>query len=111
MIYLDYQRKKKKMDDSRLIKREDVESMIEHAQIISDGEYCGYCCDDMIVSEIPDVNIFSIIEDYCRSRNLLVVDAAFFHYIYDNYYVTNSSSKEYKFDHYGDYKWLKAKLD
>jgi hypothetical protein len=29
--------------------------MIENAQIISDGEYCGYCTDDINIDALPSV--------------------------------------------------------
>lgn len=41
------------------IKREAVEHMIEKARIISDaeGEYCGYCTDDISLYSIPNENV------------------------------------------------------
>ena len=35
------------------IKREDVEEMLDNAQLISDGEYCGYCTEDVSLYSIP----------------------------------------------------------
>lgn len=46
-------RKVKTMPD--YIERAAVEHMLEAAQIISDGEYCGYCTEDVRLSEIPSV--------------------------------------------------------
>jgi hypothetical protein len=37
------------------ISRADVIKMIENAQIISDGEYCGYCTDDINIDALPSV--------------------------------------------------------
>ena len=39
------------------IKKEDVEKMLDDAQLISDGEYCGYCTEDVSINsiEIQDV--------------------------------------------------------
>ena len=39
------------------IKREDAIKQIENAQIISDGENCGYCCDDISISSIPAADV------------------------------------------------------
>jgi len=35
------------------IKRAAVEKMLEDAQLISDGEYCGYCTEDVSLNSIP----------------------------------------------------------
>ena len=35
------------------IERAAVEEMLENAQIISDGEYCGYCTEDVNLNSIP----------------------------------------------------------
>ena len=37
------------------IERAAVEEMLENAQLISDGEYCGYCTEDvnLVVSPPP----------------------------------------------------------
>lgn len=37
------------------IKREDAENMISSAQIISDGEYCGYCTEDINIDKLPSI--------------------------------------------------------
>ena len=42
------------------IERAAVEHMLEAAQIISDGEYCGYCTEDVRLSEIPSVDVESV---------------------------------------------------
>ena len=39
------------------IERESVEKMLEDAQLISDGEYCGYCTEDINLSSIPAVDV------------------------------------------------------
>lgn len=51
-------RKVKTMPD--YIERAAVEHMLEAAQIISDGEYCGYCTEDVRLSEIPSVDVESV---------------------------------------------------
>lgn len=38
---------------SDYIEREAVEKMLENAQIIIDGEYCGYCTEDVSLGSIP----------------------------------------------------------
>lgn len=35
------------------IEREVIKKMLENAQIISDGEYSGYCTEDINVDDIP----------------------------------------------------------
>ena len=42
------------------ISRKAVEEMIEDAQIISDGENCGYCTEDIEISSIPAVNVIPV---------------------------------------------------
>jgi hypothetical protein len=37
------------------ISRADAIKMTENAQIISDGEYCGYCTDDINIDALPSV--------------------------------------------------------
>ena len=39
------------------IEREAVEEMLESAQTISDGEYCGYCTEDINLSSIPAADV------------------------------------------------------
>lgn len=43
------------------IERELVEKMIEDAQIISDGENCGYCTDDISISSIPAADVAPVV--------------------------------------------------
>ena len=38
---------------SDYIEREAVEIMLENAQIVSDGEYSGYCTEDVNWGKIP----------------------------------------------------------
>lgn len=35
------------------IEKAAVENMLETAQLISDGEYCGYCTEDVSLNSIP----------------------------------------------------------
>lgn len=39
------------------IERATVEEMLESAQTISDGEYCGYCTEDINLSSIPAADV------------------------------------------------------
>lgn len=43
------------------IEREAVEKMLENAQIISDGENCGYCTDDISISSIPSADVAPVV--------------------------------------------------
>ena len=38
------------------ISRQAVLDMIENAQIITDGEFCGYCTEDIDINILPPVN-------------------------------------------------------
>lgn len=42
------------------IEREAVEEMLESAQTISDGEYCGYCTEDINLSSIPAADVVEV---------------------------------------------------
>ena len=42
------------------IKREDVARMLETAQIISDGEYYGYCTEDINLNRIPAADVVEV---------------------------------------------------
>ena len=39
------------------IKREAVEEMLENAQMVSDGEYSGYCTEDVCIDKIPTADV------------------------------------------------------
>lgn len=39
------------------IERADVEAMLENAQIVTDGEYCGYCTEDVNLGSIPAADV------------------------------------------------------
>lgn len=43
------------------IEREAVEKMLENAQIISDGENCGYCTDDISISSIQSADVSPVV--------------------------------------------------
>ena len=45
---------------SEYIKREDVEKMLEDAQLISNGEYVGYCTEDISINEIPAADVVEV---------------------------------------------------
>ena len=42
---------------SDYIEREAVEIMLENAQIVSDGEYSGYCTEDVNLGQIPAADV------------------------------------------------------
>lgn len=43
------------------IARESVINMLEDAQIISDGEYCGYCTEDVSIMSIPSADVRPVV--------------------------------------------------
>ena len=43
------------------IKKEDVEKMLDDAKLISDGEYCGYCTEDVSINSIETQDVFHVI--------------------------------------------------
>lgn len=45
---------------SDYIEREAVEKMLENAQIITDGEYCGYCTEDINLSSISAADVAEV---------------------------------------------------
>lgn len=42
------------------IERAAVEKMLEDAQLISDGEYCGYCTEDVSLNSIPAADVAEV---------------------------------------------------
>ena len=62
------------------IERAAVEEMLENAQIITDGENCGYCTDDVNLNSIPAADVAEVrhgrwIPEACESvskRNRLI---------------------------------------
>ena len=42
------------------IERAAVEEMLENAQTISDGEYCGYCTEDVNLNSIPAADVVPV---------------------------------------------------
>lgn len=67
------------------IEREAVEKMLENAQIISDGENCGYCTDDISISSIQSADVSPVVhgkwiekgEDlYCSKCDHIIPDCA-----------------------------------
>ena len=44
-------------DRKEYIERGAVERMLENAQIVSDGEYSGYCTEDISLDEIPTADV------------------------------------------------------
>ena len=43
------------------IERTAVEEMLENAQIISNGEYCGYCTEDVNLNSIPAADVVPVV--------------------------------------------------
>ena len=73
------------MDD--FIKRSDVYNMIDHALILTNGEFYGYCTEDIDVGSIPSANVRPIIMAHwilhdngsgtcsnCKCRQMLIWD-------------------------------------
>lgn len=51
------------------IKRAAVETMLENAQIITDGEYCGYCTEDVNLGSIPTADVAEVVRcQDCKYR-------------------------------------------
>ena len=42
------------------IDREVVQEMLENAQMISNGEYCGYCTEDVRLNSIPAADVAEV---------------------------------------------------
>lgn len=42
---------------SDYIERETIEKMLENASMISDGEYSGYCTEDVCLEDIPSSDV------------------------------------------------------
>ena len=42
------------------IERAAVEEMLENAQLISDGEYCGYCTEDVNLGSVPAADVAEV---------------------------------------------------
>lgn len=45
---------------SEYIERAAVAKMLEDAQLISDGEYCGYCTEDVSLNSIPAADVVEV---------------------------------------------------
>ena len=58
------------------IERAAVETMLENAQIITDGEYCGYCTEDVSLDSIPTADVVEV-----RHGRWLTTDA-YPHHLY-----------------------------
>lgn len=48
----------------RYIEQDAVEKMLEDAQLISDGEFCGYCTEDVNLDSIPAADVVEVVR--CR---------------------------------------------
>ena len=54
------------------IEREAVENMLADAQIITDGEYCGYCTEDVDVSQLPAADVVEVVRCWeCKHRETI----------------------------------------
>ena len=49
------------MSEKEYIERDAVYEMLENAQMISDGEYCGYCTEDVTISSIPAADVAPVV--------------------------------------------------
>ena len=49
------------------ISRKAVMEMLENAQIISDGENCGYCTEDISISSIPAAEVAPVVHAKWKS--------------------------------------------
>lgn len=57
------------------IEREAVEKMFENASIISDGEYSGYCTEDIYLNDIPAADVAPVIFcKYCKHYHAVIID-------------------------------------
>ena len=43
------------------IEKQAVEDMIENAHLISEGEYCGYCTEDIDINNIPVADVQPVV--------------------------------------------------
>ena len=43
------------------IEKQAVEDMIENAHLISEGEYCGYCTEDIDINSIPVADVAPVV--------------------------------------------------
>lgn len=43
------------------IEKQAVEDMIENAHLISEGEYCGYCTEDIDINSIPVADVVPVV--------------------------------------------------
>lgn len=42
------------------IKRASIEEMLENSHLISDGEYCGYCTEDVDLNKLPSADVAEV---------------------------------------------------
>lgn len=54
------------------IEREAVYEMLENAQFISDGEYCGYCTEDVTISDIPSSDVAPVVHGKFEPTNRII---------------------------------------
>lgn len=69
------------------ISREAVWEMLEKAHIISNGEYSGYCAEDIFIDDIPSADVQPVKRghwflrggnwccSYCNKKTLLVLES------------------------------------
>ena len=43
------------------IERKKIEEMLENAQLISEGEYCGYCTEDINLNRITSADVTEVV--------------------------------------------------
>lgn len=45
---------------AKYIDADNVRDMLDNAQMISDGEYCGYCTEDISLDDIPTADVVEV---------------------------------------------------
>ena len=59
------------------IEKQAVEDMIENAHLISDGEYCGYCTEDIDINSIPAADVTTVVR--CKNCKYYVCGCCIMH--------------------------------
>lgn len=75
------------MAEKEYIEREAVAEMLENAQMITDGEYCGYCTEDVCLDNIPTDDVVEVVR--CSNCIHICLHSS-------GYYYCSVTGKEYK---------------
>lgn len=59
------------------IEKRAVEDMLENAHLISEGEYCGYCTEDIDINSIPVADVAPVVR--CKDCNYYVDGCCIIH--------------------------------